>query len=303
MTGYLWAIFTIVAAGGQTFRNAMQKELTVTLGTVGATHVRFLYGLPFALMFLTVVTMASGRAPPALTADMLLWTTVGAVTQICATALLLAAMRDKNFVIVTALTKTEPVYVALFGLVVLGDQLTPGLAAAILVATLGVLVMSWPKHTVTTSSLPEDDFQWRPIILGLIAASVFALSAIGFRRGILALPDGNFVIRASTTLAVGLTIQTILLTLYLFVTSRSTLTALAAAWRPSVKAGFMGAFASQMWFLAFAIESAAKVRTLALVEILFAGLVSRSLFKQGTGGREMAGLALVVVGVALLLNL
>ena len=35
-------------------------------------------------------------------------------------------------------------------------------------------------------------------------------------------------------------------------------------------AGFMGAFASQFWFLAFALTAAANVRTLALVEVLFA---------------------------------
>ena len=34
-------------AAGQVLRNAQQKELTATLGTVGATHVRFLFGLPF----------------------------------------------------------------------------------------------------------------------------------------------------------------------------------------------------------------------------------------------------------------
>ena len=38
---WLWAVFTVAAAGGQVLRNAMQKELTATLGTVGATHVRF----------------------------------------------------------------------------------------------------------------------------------------------------------------------------------------------------------------------------------------------------------------------
>ena len=303
MTGYLWAVFTVLAAGGQTLRNAMQRELTATLGTVGATHVRFLYGLPFGLLFCLLVLAYNGVAPPRLNGLMLAWTLVGALTQICATALLLAAMRGKNFVIVTALTKTEPVHVALFGLVVLGEQLTVGLAAAIALATAGVLIMSWPKRVARASAAGGVvAVEWRPIVLGLISASVFALSAIGFRRGILSLGDGNFVVRASTTLAVGLTIQTVLLSGYLVVTSRDTLTALIVAWRPSIKAGFMGAFASQMWFLAFAIESAAKVRTLALIEILFAGLVSRSLFKNGVRSREAAGIALVVAGVALLLN-
>jgi uncharacterized membrane protein len=68
-------------------------------------------------------------------------------------------------------------------------------------------------------------------------------------------------------------------------------------------AGFMGAFASEMWFLAFALTTAAKVRTLALVEIFFAGLVSRSLFKEGVASREGAGILLIVVGVVILLNI
>ncbi len=296
MTGWLWAIFTVLASGGQTLRNALQRELTATLGTVGATHVRFLYGLPFGLLFCLAVLAWNGMALPRLHATMIEWTLVGALTQICATALLLAAMREKNFVVVTALSKTEPVHVALFGLVVLGDQLSAGLVVAILIATAGVLVMSWPKAAST------EPVSWRPILLGLFSATVFALSAIGFRRAILSLEDGNFVVRATTTLALALTIQTVLLTAYLLATSRDTLAALLRAWRPSIKAGFMGAFASQMWFLAFALETAAKVRTLALIEIMFAQLISRSLFKQGLVARDGLGIGLIVVGVAILLN-
>jgi hypothetical protein len=46
--GSLWVACTVAAAAGQTLRNAMQHSLIGTVGTVGATHVRFLYGLPFA---------------------------------------------------------------------------------------------------------------------------------------------------------------------------------------------------------------------------------------------------------------
>jgi len=48
----LWIPATLAAAGAQTARNAMQRRLTETIGTVGATQVRFLYGFPFALLFL-----------------------------------------------------------------------------------------------------------------------------------------------------------------------------------------------------------------------------------------------------------
>jgi drug/metabolite transporter (DMT)-like permease len=62
----------------------------------------------------------------------------------------------------------------------------------------------------------------------------------------------------------------------------------------------MGALASQFWFLGFAITSAANVRTLALVEVLFAQGISKFALKQPTSRREAIGIALVVAGVALL---
>lgn len=295
MVAWAWAIFTVFAAAGQATRNALQRELTKTLGTVGATHVRFLYGLPFGLLFAGLALWASSARLPTLTSTMLVWTLVGALTQILATALLLTAMKQKSFVVVTALSKTEPVHVALFGFVVLGDLISLPLGIAIAIATVGVLVMSWPKSATEALS-------WPAILIGLFSASVFAMSAIGFRRAILSLDGPNFVVNAATTLAVGLLIQVAVLTTYLLVFDRGTLVALFRAWRPSIKAGFMGAFASQMWFLAFALETAAKVRTLALIEILFAMLISRNFFAQRLAAREVVGIAMIVAGVGLLLN-
>ena len=40
----------------------MQRELTVSLGTVGATHVRFLFGFPFVLVFLAGVMIVTRNA-------------------------------------------------------------------------------------------------------------------------------------------------------------------------------------------------------------------------------------------------
>ena len=297
MFGWLWIVFTVAAAGGQVLRNAMQRELIATLGTVGATFVRFLYGLPFGILFFGLVLWATGQSAPPITPTALAWTLTGALAQIGATALLLAAMREKSFVLVTALSKIEPVHVALYGLVFLGDQLTWPLVSAIAIATAGVLTMSWPKSD--TAAL----LAWRPIVLGLTSGALFGIAAIGFRGGIRALDGLSFVVNASTILVLGLAIQTSVLMLYLLVRDRAKLAAIFRAWRPSIRAGFMGAFASQMWFLAFALETAAKVRTLALVEIFFAGLVSRSLFKQGVASRESAGIALIVIGVVILLNL
>jgi drug/metabolite transporter (DMT)-like permease len=293
----LWAVFTVLAAGGQVLRNAMQKELTAVLGTVGATHVRFLFGLPFALIFLALVLAVTGLGVPELNGGMIAWTIGASIAQIAATALMLATMQARSFVVTTAYAKTEPVQVAVFGLAFLGDKVTPGQALAVVVATAGVLILSWPRANA------GESFSWKPAALGIGSGALFALAAIGYRGGILSLEAPNFVVKATTTLVLGLIIQTVILTAYLALADRAVLKAIFRAWRPSLFAGFMGAFASQMWFLAFAIETAAKVRTLALVEILFAQVLSRNLFKQSVASREMGGIALIVLGVVLLLNL
>jgi drug/metabolite transporter (DMT)-like permease len=274
----------------------MQKELTTTLGTVGATHVRFLFGLPFAILFLTMIVLVSGVRPPPITMTAFAWTLLGALTQIGATALLLAAMRERSFVVTIALSKTEPVHVALLGLIFLGDRLTAGMTVAIALATVGVVMMSWPKKTADTQ------MSWQSAALGIASGAMFGFAAIGFRGGIKALDADWFVIAASTILVLGLVIQTLTLTVYLLIRDREKLAAIFRAWRPSIIAGFMGAFASQMWFLAFALESAAKVRTLALVELLFAQLVTRQMFKQKLASREAVGIALMIIGVIVLLN-
>ena len=289
----LWAVFTLIAAAAQTARNAMQRELTATLGTVGATHVRFLFGFPFALIFLPGVMIAAGYGLPHPPGVFWPWVIAGALTQIAATATMLSVMGERSFVVAYAYIKTEPVQVALFGLLFLGDKITPLTAAAILIATAGVIVISLKPGAGKVSTA-------RSTFIGLLSGALFALSAIGYRGAILSLHLPHFVMAATFTLAVGLVMQAALLSAYLAWREPKVLRDIARAWRPSLFAGFMGAFASEFWFLAFAIATAANVRTLALVEVLFAQGVTHFVFKQPVTQREIVGVVLVVAGVALL---
>ena len=61
-------------------------------------------------------------------------------------------------------------------------------------------------------------------------------------------------------------------------------------------AGLAGAAASEFWFLAFALATAASVRTLALIEIVFAQGMSRFVFKHKTTVREALGIAVLIGG-------
>ncbi|MHB2168500.1 EamA family transporter [Alsobacter sp. R-9] len=292
----LWIPATLLAAAAQTARNAMQRSLTGTLGTVGASQVRFLYGFPFALMFLALVATVTGSPVPGPTGPFLAFVGAGSVTQILATVLMLAAMKERSFAVTTAYIKTEPVLVAVFGVLVLGDHMTGLSALAVIVATAGVVAMAVKPGTQAASLA-----SLRPAGLGIAAGAFFALSAVAFRGAILGLPDGSFVMRATTTLAWSLGTQTALLCVWLGLFDRPALSKSLAAWKPSLFAGLMGALASQFWFIGFALTTAANVRTLALVEVVLAQLVSRRLFDQSTSRRELAGMGLIVLGVALLL--
>ena len=290
----LWIPFTITAAMGQVARNAMQRQLTGPLGTWGATNIRFLFGFPFAILFFVGVLAFTGDAVPWPTPAFWPWLLLGALCQIVATGLMLVAMNERSFVVTTAYIKTEAIQTAIFGFVFLGDHLTASKVIAILIATVGVVI------TALRPGGEKGFADWRPTAIGLVSAAAFALSANGYRGAIITIHGASFVTAATYTLVFGLFVQTLILTIYLLARAPGVLKAILGLWKPSLLAGFMGAFASQFWFLAFALTAAANVRTLALVEVLFAQAVAYYSFKQPISARELGGIVLIVIGVGLL---
>jgi drug/metabolite transporter (DMT)-like permease len=271
----------------------MQRDLIGALGAVGAAQVRFLFGLPFAVLFLIGVAIATGLDLPSLTAVNLAWTAFGAVSQVIATSLMLAAMRTKSFVVAVAYTKTEAAQIALFGLIALNNPPTPALVAAIALATIGVVLMA-------IRSRKELAADWRSAALGIFSATFFAFAAIGFRFAVIAVNSPSRVLSASVILVVGLAIQSAALGLYLAAFDRAGARAIIASWRSSLFAGFMGALASQLWFVAFALSDAAPVRTLALIEVPMAQIVSLKMFREPPSLREGLGISLIVIAAGIL---
>ena len=65
-------------------------------------------------------------------------------------------------------------------------------------------------------------------------------------------------------------------------------------------AGLAGALASLANVTALALAPASQVRTLILIEVVFSYAVSRRVFREQTSRRELAGMVLVVLGVAII---
>lgn len=296
--GWLWIPLTIWAGFAQTLRNAAQRHLIADLGTLGATLVRFLFGLPFALAYLGIVLAISGERLPAVTPAFLAWAFEGGVAQIAATALLLQVMQARNFAVGVAYSKTELVQVAVFGAVFLSDPTSPITVLAVLVATAGVLTLSPADPKRRLSSLLQG-WTSKTALLGMASGGGFALAAVGYRGAALELEEAPFTLAAAYTLVWAMTIQVVVLGGWLLWRNFAVFPALLRVWRASLAAGFMGAAASAGWFTAFAIEPAAHVRTLGLVELLFSFAVAGRVFREKLSPAELLGMGMLAVALVL----
>lgn len=287
--GSAWIPVTIFAALSQTVRNAAQRHLTPELGTLGATLVRFFYGVPFAALWLWGATSFTRSSLPAANMPFAGWVLLGAVAQIVATALLLRIMEERNFALGVAYSKTEVLQVAVFGVLFLGDRISAGSALAVACGTAGVFLLSsgW-----------RNGFTPRTAALGVACGACFAISMVGFRGAELALGGRSFVVTAACTLLVSQVLQSALLGAWLALRDARVVVRVLKAWRMSLFAGLMGAAASAGWFTAFAMEPVAHVRTLGLIELVFSYAVSRRIFRERLGRVEIAGMALLALGVA-----
>ncbi len=296
----LWIALTIWAGFAQTLRNAAQRSIVGQAGTLGATLVRFLFGLPFALIYLGAVLLIADASIPGINWAFFFWVFEGGIAQIIATALLLRVMAARNFAIGVAYSKTELIQVAVFAAAFLGDPTSIATVVAIGLATAGVLLLSPTNGNNGRLRAMIDGWTSQAALLGIASGGCFALAAIGYRGAALELGDDvQFTVAAAYTLVWAQSIQVVVLGGWLLRTP-SVLVAIARMWQRSLAAGFMGAAASIGWFTAFAIEPASHVRTLGLVELLFSLAIARRFFRESLSRVELAGVGLLTLALVVI---
>ena len=288
----LWLGITLAAAFLQNVRSLLQKRLTGALTVNGAAYVRFLYALPFAWVY---ALWLWGGSPQGFNTTFFLYVLTGGVAQIVATACLLASFTTGNFAVGTAYSKTEAAQAALFGLVVLGDRINVWVIAGISISLVGVILLS---GSIAWRDLLKPN---RAMWLGLAAGAGFAISAVGFRGASLSLDHGNFMQRAGLTVMIAVTLQTLIMGGYLSLREPGQITRAISLWRNAVWVGAIGMVASAGWFTAMTLESAAVVRAVGQVELLFTVITSVWLLGERLHRKEVLGMALVVAGIWLLI--
>jgi len=290
----LWVLIAIGAAFFQNVRSALQKHLKGQLTTTGATFSRFIFAAPLIVGVLAVLVLVGGYAIPEMNTQFFGFMMLGGISQITATALLVHLFGLRNFAVGTTFSKTETVQAALFGVVVLGDAITPMAFVALLISLIGVGLLS------ATDGLRGGIFN-RGALIGIASGTAFAVSGISYRGASLSLGSGDFLIRATTTLACVLVFQTLIMSVWLAWKDSTQIGRVLQSWRVSAWVGVAGGLASLGWFSAMTLQNAAYVKAVGQVELIFSFAVSVFIFRERSNGREVAGILLVSLGILALL--
>jgi drug/metabolite transporter (DMT)-like permease len=288
---FVWPALAIAAAGLQVVRNAAQRDLTQRLGVWGAAYVRFIYGLPFALVWGFAIIAWRG-ASGGMSWPFWGWTALGAGAQAAATGLLVMAMKGRAFAVATALSKTEVLGSALVGVLLIGDRLSMGDWLGAAIGTGGVIAMA---------HVSVDRAALRAAFAGIGSGLLFSFSAVAYRA---AAHDwgGDGWVGAAATLLATLCLQTGGGAALMLALAPAMFTAVLKAWRPSLIPGAAGAIASACLFSAFSLgPSAGAVKTVQLVDVLIAWGVSHRLMRERIGPVEMIGAGLVLAGAVAVL--
>jgi len=295
----LWIPLTIAAAFLQNIRSALQKHLHGNLSMLGAAYVRFLYAWPLACIYFLFVLNYEQQPLPGLSPSFLLYATFGGICQIMFTVFLLWLFSFHNFAVGTTFSKLETVMVAIFGLLLLGDGLTVAVTLAIAMSAIGLVVLSAAQSGLSLAGMRRG--LWRlPTLIGLACAAWLGMSVVLFRAASLSLGLNSFLLSASFTFLVVVTIQSIVMGILIRTREPGQMSSVITNWRFASLVGISGGLASVCWFTAFTLQNATYVRALGQVELVFTFLASVMVFREKVSRMEVVGIILITAAIFLI---
>lgn len=296
----LWIVASVAAAGFQTLRFVMQKVLSMEgLSPTGATFARFLYSAPIVFCAIVTYLIGSDSARPVLGAAFWVFAALGGVAQVIATICVVSLFKTRNFAVGVTLMKTEVILSVVIGYLLLGDQVTWTGFAAIAVGVVGVLLLSTPPEVRGWGM----HILWnRSVFLGLSSGVLFAVSAVCYRGASLEIASPDPVLRAGVTLSAVTAMQMFGMALWLRWRDAKQLTAVWAARRTAVWVGLLSLAGSFCWFFAFTLQTAAYVKAVGQIELIFSLMASIMIFSERSSIRELSGMAILTLSILMLIS-
>ena len=293
----IWIPITIFAAFSQNLRSIYQKKLQKNMSNISSTYTRFLFGLPFVLIyFLFLYNFSNSEFLVSnINIIFLLYCLIGGISQIIATFLLLKIFKTNNFSVATSYSKTEPIQAAFFGFILLSDPISFIGLIGIIIGLIGIMITSIKKINL------RINFFNLSVFYGLLSGSLFGLSAVLFRGASHSLFSIDYMLTSSFTLLIAIGIQTLILTFYILMKDIKQFYLLYFNWKDGLIVGFFGAFASICWFYAMSVQNVAYVRALGQIELIFTILASILYFKEKIIANEILGVLIILIGILIIL--
>ena len=290
----IWIYFTLLAALMQAIRTAGQKQLTQHLNAMATTGVRYIYALPFALLYLWWMLDYRELPMPILHGQFLQYALIACVMQIIGTVCLVAAFKYRNFAVATSLAKTEAIQVAVVGVALFSASLTGLGWLSVVIGVIGVLLVSKVKFTF------RDIFQNPGAGFGLASGLALAITTLLIRQSSLAL-NTDLMLSAAVTLAFMITVQSLISVIYIFVQDKQQFITMFSQWRLCLFVGITSVMGSIGWFTATSFQTAAYVKALGQVEFFITLFITYRIFKEKISFVEYVGMFLIVASVVILL--
>ena len=292
----LWILATLIAAFAQNIRFMLQKHLKSTkLSSTGATLSRFLFSAPLLIVGLSIYLWQTGTTIPDYSIRFYIFSILGGTAQILATICVVALFAERNFAVGITFKKTEVLQTVFLGLLILQDRISFWGLVAVGIGFVAVLLLADGKNTARTG----HRFFNRAAGLGLLSGLLFAISATGYRGASLEIAHDNPLIRAGFTLGFVVCFQTIATSLYLFIFEKGEFTRVLKSWRVSSLLGLASLIGSYGWFTAFTLQSAAYVKALGQIELIFSFLTGIWIFKEKSTKREISAMVLLCVSIVM----
>ena len=292
-----WIIITLLAAFSQNIRSTYQKKLKNKMSNISSTYTRFLFGLPFVLIYFLFLYNFSNTTflIKNININFLNFCFIGGVSQILATFLLIKIFSYNNFSVATSYSKTEPIQAAFISFIIFNEVISITGLVGIVIGIIGIIITSFTikdfKNTLKNYS----------VIYGLLSGSLFGLSAVLFRAASHNLYSQDYLLTSSFTLLTAITIQTFLLTSYILYRDIRQFNLVFSNLRDCFIVGFFGAFASIFWFYAMSIQNVAYVRALGQIELIFSLIISYFYFKEKITLNQILGIFVIILGLILIL--
>ena len=300
---YVWIIAAIFAAACQTARSAFQKNMITRLGDYGAAYIRFCYALPFTSLIWLVWINIPGNSIPTLSFYSIILCFLGSIFQILFTYVLMKLFSHKSFAAGIAFSKTEVILIAFLEVIILNVFFSYPLMIGITLGVLSVLFLSYArkaKSILETIKLLLNSVSSLGTLIGLLSGLLLAASVVTFRMSIISI-DGPLLDRSLFISFIAIIFQTLLVGLYLFLFRKDQFFAVIKFWRPSLPAGLCGTGATFGWFVAFGLTTAAEVRAVGQIELIFSILISIIFFKEKIRKTELFGIILLGISILIII--